>query len=82
MLVKVAEATSNTKFPINFSLIMRDKKILTQFLLDCTSLNLDNNCRVNINDSASIEIFKHSRKLIAAVHAERIRRLRKLTSSK
>ena len=78
MMVNVIAAASSTAVPIDIPSILQDKKTLCQFLLDCTSLNLDNNTRVNMNDPASAEIFRQSRKLVAAVHAERMRRIKDL----
>ena len=78
MMVNVIAAASSTAVPIDIPSILQDKKTLCQFLLDCTSLNLDNNTRVNMNDPATAEIFRQSRKLVAAVHAERMRRIKEL----
>ena len=78
MMVNVIAAASSTAVPIDILSILEDKKILCQFLLDCTSLNLDNNIRVNVDDPAAREIFRQSRKLVAAIHAERMRRLKDL----
>ena len=71
MMVNVIVVASSTAIQIDILSILEDKKILCQFLLDCTSLNLDNNIRVNVDDPAAREIFRQSRKLVAAVHAER-----------
>ena len=76
MMVNVIVVASSTTIQIDILSILEDKKILCQFLLDCTSLNLDNNIRVNVHDPAAREIFRQSRKLVAAVHAERMRRLK------
>ena len=82
LMANIALAASATQVPVDFQHIVNDKKILTQFLLDNTSLNLPNNCRVNISDSASREIFRQARRLISAVHTERLRKLKELEKSK
>ena len=78
MMENIVTASSATVVPIDIDLIVQDKSVLCQFLLDCTSLNLPNNTRVNINDPAVTEIFKQCRKLVAAIHAERLRRIKEL----
>ena len=78
MLEDVIVAAGNTKVPIDITSILSNQITLTQFLLDNTSLNLDNSQRVNISDIASLQIFKQSRKLISAIHAERLRKLKQL----
>ena len=78
MIQNVVDAAHLTEFPLDIDAILQDKKILCQFLLDNTSINLTNNTRVNIKDPASAEIFKQSRRLIAAIHAERLRKIKNL----
>ena len=81
MLENVAQAVTTTKYPIDFQLICSDPSTLTQFLLDNTSMNLQSTCRVNINDSASQEIFTQARRMIAAIHAERVRKLKEIKNT-
>ena len=81
LMANIASAASTTEVSVDFQHIVSDKKILTQFLLDNTSLNLPNNCRVNISDSASMEIFRQARRLISAVHTERLRKLKEVEKS-
>ena len=78
MLENVALAVKTTTNPVDFQLICGDQNTLTQFLLDNTSMNLLNTCRVNINDCASQEIFVQSRRMIAAINAERVRKLKEM----
>ena len=78
MLTNVVVAMGTTEIPIDIDSILQDKTTLCQFLLDCNSLNLSNATRVNINDPATTEIFRHSRKLIASIHAERLRQIKQL----
>ena len=52
--------------------------ILTQFLLDCTSLNLPNSVRVPMHNPQISEIFRISRHWCYAISSERSRRLQLL----
>ena len=49
LMANIASAASTTQVPVDFQHIVSDKKILTQFLLDNTSLNLPNKTRINIS---------------------------------
>ena len=60
--------------------IRRDPQLLTQLILDCTSLNLENGCRIHINDPIVPEIFKLTRDLCHAVHSQRLKLLKKMES--
>lgn len=82
MMVNIVTAVSATVVPIDLDSIVQDKSVLCQFLLDCTSLNLSNKTRVNINDPAVTEIFKQCRRLVAAIHAERMRLIKELEKRK
>ena len=53
-----------------------DKSTLTQFILDCCSLNLPNSVRISVSDPKRTEIFKLCRDLCYSVHSERLRKLR------
>ena len=61
---------------INFDSIKTDPDILTQFILDPTSFNL--NTRVHISDPQVPALFKVSRDYCYAIHEERTRRLQEL----
>ena len=78
ILPKIEAASRKTKCPIDFQVIKKSPKILTQYLLDCTSLNLNNNMRVNISDEAASDIYREARHFIHAVHLERARILKVL----
>ena len=51
---------------------------LTQFTLNCTSLNLPSDCRFNVNDPNVSKIFAISRDLCYAIHSDRIKKLNQL----
>ena len=61
---------------LNFESIKTDQQILTQFILDPTSFNL--NTRVHISDPLVPIFFKVSRDYCYAIHKERTRRLLEL----
>ena len=58
---------------IDFDVILSDKHVLTQFILDPTSLNLKTN--VNISDPMVPELYRLSRDICYALHRERKERL-------
>ena len=49
---------------------------LTQFLLDCSSHNLENNVRIAACDPTVEDIFVQARHIINAIHCERIRKIK------
>ena len=51
---------------------------LTQFILDCTSLNLPNDMRIAANHPGFIRITMHCSKLIFAIHNDRSKQLKTL----
>ena len=75
ILPKIEAAVGLCKFPVNFSTIRDSPQTLTQFLLDCTSFNLNNSSRINIGDPFVKNIFTEARHYINAVHLERIKKL-------
>ena len=76
----LSDAVQLTKSHIDFALLS-ESNYFTQFILDCTSLNLPNQFRVNIYDTAISDIFKAARKTVNSIHSERIRKLKQLESS-
>ena len=60
--------------------IFTDPATLTQFLLDCTSHNLENNVRIAACDPTVEDIIVQARHIINAIHCERIRKI-KLTKT-
>ena len=81
-LSEMAVLTSFTASKIDFLEITRNQSILTQFILDCTSLNLEGKHRVNVQDPAVSTIFKKSREITFKMHTERIRGLKSLKETK
>ena len=61
--------------------LFSDEKTLTQFILDCTSYNLPNTFRYNVNDPKVTKIFSLARDLCFTVHTTRIRLLRELKNT-
>ena len=55
-------------------------RVVTQFILDCTSFNLPNDCRFNVNDPNSLKIITTCRDLCYAVHSNRMKSIAKLKS--
>ena len=74
--------TQQTKSTLKFTQILSDNMLLTQFILDCCSLNLDNGFRVNINDPAAPDIYRTCRQILSVIHAERMRCLSNLVKNK
>ena len=71
--------TIATNFPSN--LMLSEEKAThtaTQFVLDCTSLNLRNGYRIEICHPAAAHVFSITRQFCYAVHMERSRKLKKL----
>ena len=76
----LATAIKGTKIAIDFE-SLKNSEHFDQFILDCTSLNLPNNYRVNICDTAVFDIFKAARKVVHAIHSERLRQLKNLENT-
>ena len=60
--------------------IKSDPVLLTQFILDCTSLNLNNGHRIHVEDPIVPDIFRTSRDLCHALHSERLKQLKRIES--
>ena len=58
--------------------LFSEKKMLTQFILDCTSYNLPNVYRYNTGDPKVSKLFSLTRDLCFTIHTTRINLLRKL----
>ena len=54
LLGELFTTASKTEVEIDLAAILNNQTTLTQFLLDNTSLNLDKNCRININRGHSL----------------------------
>ena len=53
-------------------------EIAAQFILDCTSLNLGNDIRIDICHHGAATIFQRTRQYCYAVHSERTNKLKRL----
>ena len=58
--------------------LFEDHRMLTQFILDCTSFNLPDDYRLNVNDKKVNQIFKLTRDLCYSIHSSRIKSLKDL----
>ena len=79
---RLEEAVKKAAANINFQKLVQSPKTFSQFLLDCSSMNLVNEFRVNLNDPAIDEIFQNARKTINSIHSERVRKLKILEKMK
>ena len=59
-LEELMAVTTTAKSGVNCNILRTNSSILTQFILDCTSNNLDNNVRVSMNDPVMTEILEES----------------------
>ena len=82
LFLELAVVTSLTANKIDFLEIAKNPNTLTQFILDCTSLNLENKHRGSIQDNAVSTIFKKCREMIFTIHSERIRKLKEVKNYK
>ena len=78
-LEELLAVTATAKSGVNCDILRTNSSTLTQFILDCTSNNLDNNVRVSVNDPVMIEIFIHARHMVNAIHCDRTRKLKNMT---
>ena len=65
-------------FPTNKILVLPSPRTTTQFIIDCSSLNLDNGTRISQAHPAFTQITKQCSSYIFAIHSERLRQLRRL----
>ena len=70
------ELCNNAMNQINFSNFLRNPFHLTQFILDCGSLNLPS--RISYDDPVCLGIFKLSRDLCFSINKTRINKLKNL----
>ena len=73
LLNTIADHHPNNLLLSNYSHVQ-----LTQFLLDCTSLNLPNDMRIAANHPGFIPTTMHCSKLIFAIHKDRSKQLKSL----
>ena len=62
----------------NNILLTQSSKVLTQFILDCSSLNLPNDMRISPDHPAFTDITRHYSYYVHAVHKQRTRQLKAL----
>ena len=78
ILSKIIDLLPLSKTNINANKLLNSHSIMTQFLLDPTSLNLENDVRIHIDDPLSRDIMTLSRDLCYAIHTERLKILKKI----
>ena len=75
---QLGETTRSAKTPCDFEKIRSNPEIFTQFVLDPTSLNLDNSTRINSSDPIVGELINNSRDLCYSIHTERMKLLKNI----
>ena len=78
ILHEMATVVMRNKSGCDFKQVCSIPAILTQFLLDCTSLNLQNTHRIHPDDPCAGLVYKTARDLCYGIHTERLRQLRAL----
>ena len=76
LLIEYRQLCSQTKNCINFENIFEDEKLMCQFILDPTSLNLP--VRVSLNDPLVLQFFRLSRDYCFLMDKTRIRLLKEM----
>ena len=71
--------SSMAKSGVNCAALKNDNNALTQYIIDCTSLNLQNDFRVSINDPMMTEIYLSARHMVNAIHHARTKQLKTLS---
>ena len=80
ILIEFDELLKDSKNKLNMEMFKQSEEILTQFVLDPTSMNL--NDRVHINDPIVPHIFKLSRDLCYAINKRRTKLLKELSEER
>ena len=75
-LNEISEIVTTSTSGVNFLEMSQNSSRFTQFLLDCTSDNLEYQHRMKKNDENLENIFIKSRRLINSTHMERLRLLK------
>jgi hypothetical protein len=73
---EMEDICKETRSEINFKDILKNPNHLTQFVLDCTSLNLP--ARISCDDNLCLNMFELSRDLCFSVNKTRLDRLKKM----
>ena len=71
--------SSMAKSGVNCAALKNNTNALTQYIIDCTSLNLENDFRVSLNDPMMTEIYLTARHMVNAIHHSRTRQLKALS---
>ena len=79
ILIEMAELCMQAKSEINFEHISSDPEVLTQFILDPSSFNLET--RVNLFDPILQKMFKVSRDICWAINSQRMKTLKLLSTT-
>ena len=69
-------------FPTNLILNLPPHATIAQFIIDCSSLNLDNATRINHDHPAFTLITRQCSTYVYTIHSERIRQLKALGYTK
>ena len=77
ILIEMKNVCENSKSGINIDELKQNARLLTQFILDCCSLNLPR--RFNINDPDCQKIFQLSRDLCFFIRKTRTEKLKLLS---
>ena len=70
--------TVSDHYPRNRLLVSVSHEILTQFILDCSSLNLPNDVRIHPNHPGYLSISQQCSNLVYGIHKDRTRQLKAL----
>ena len=81
-LEELIAVTAMAKSEINCSTLTSNTSTLTQYILDCTSNNLENDVRVSSNDPLLSDIYVTARHMTSAIHYERLKKLKELSKNK
>ena len=81
-LEELIAVTAMAKSEINCSTLTSNTRTLTQYILDCTSNNLENDVRVSSSDPLLSDIYVTARHMTSAIHYERLKKLKELSKNK
>ena len=70
--------SSMAKSGVNCAALKNNTNALTQYIIDCTSLNLENDFRISLNDPMMTEIYLAARHMVNAIHHSRTKQLKAL----
>ena len=76
LLTELRELVESVSPHIDYVRLSQNEETMTQFLLDCSSQNLEPEQRIDQNYNLTMDVFKICRKIINATHCMRIKLLR------